>query len=64
MSQRKQKLLRKKSSELIFFNRCNCCGDLSEINPNDDYSLVSAFADGNLIAMSRDDFKKLKGGRK
>lgn len=62
MSQRKEKSRRR--SELIFFNRCDCCGELSEINPNDDYSLVSAFAGGNLIAMSRDDFKKLQGGRK
>ena len=62
MSQRKEKLRRK--SELIFFSKCDCCGDISEINPNDDYSLVSAFAGGYLIAMSRDDFKKLKGGRK
>jgi hypothetical protein len=49
---------------MLFFNRCSCCGDISEINPNDDYSLVSAFAGGNLIAISKADFKKLKGENK
>jgi hypothetical protein len=63
MSQRKAKRLRKQA-EMLVFNRCSCCGDISEINPNDDYSLVSAFAGGNLIAISKDDFKKLQRGRK
>ena len=62
MSQKKKKIW--KQTEFVFFNRCDCCGELSEINPNDDYSLVSAYAGGNLIAMSRDDYKKLQGGKK
>lgn len=59
MSQRKHKARRRQErQELMYFNQL--LDDDLMIDGDDDFALMSAFADGCLVVISRDDYEKLK----
>ncbi len=60
MRQKKIKRMKQAArTEMVYLRQCACCGEIEEINVNDDLELHRAMMAGELIAMDKLQYQKI-----